>query len=656
MSSYNHFCCSYCGGPFNGGNCPSCSSVGSGDEFVYDPNPYSYNETPNFFNQPPQYQYETYSCEFCGGNSHPGFDCQTGNTPVFDQGPCYNQDFRFNQPLHYFLSQQQQFPYENCRDLHENFQYQPINQDFYNSNSSGFDHFQPPQFPDIHQNPQETSKEILQAREDLMEAIQAFLKEYDHIPPNEKCMALLLAKERFLKIKQTMEEDQNQPEVMQELLLKLMNDLQILKGSQPEKKETAAQGSLVVYLFGVTPKVILIAWECFGKIKDALMDKQYQREDIQELMSKLLEDVRNISEEFSKYINCPSWNRPLFYFDDDDDEYTVIWRRPKPITPDKPSEEPEEPLIMGEEELSTISEKDKSNVEDLVLIPSGSKGFSDDICDNDHFDVESLLSQDIPITSPKIYFLSEEFADELAPIPPGMDEDEFDKEEDDCYDDDTLSDDDSFGNIDYVEVSPLDFELVSLEEVEDVILRGKLSNVYHLISKIEALNDNPTLSSFSYSDNSFSDHMEETRSGSTTTHADISLSEYDSFLFEIVPDQEGLIGIDNSNDSLLEIPEFESFYFNDPSFRRPPPEPLDVEICLNFEPDTPVINNFVELNEDECFDPGGGEIVLSPNVEDDDSFTFFIRIFLPFLTYPVDSPLLLSTRSEDTIFDPVIFT
>ncbi|GJU79431.1 hypothetical protein Tco_1281796 [Tanacetum coccineum] len=65
--------------------------------------------------------------------------------------------------------------------------------------------------------------------------------EYDHIPPNKKCMALLLAEERFLKIKQTMEEEQNQPEVMQELLLKLMKDLQILKGSQQEKKEMAAQ-------------------------------------------------------------------------------------------------------------------------------------------------------------------------------------------------------------------------------------------------------------------------------------------------------------------------------------------------------------------------------------------------------------------------------
>ncbi|GJW53026.1 hypothetical protein Tco_0097111 [Tanacetum coccineum] len=62
-----------------------------------------------------------------------------------------------------------------------------------------------------------------------------------HIPPNEKCMALLLAEERFLKIKQAIEEGQNQPEVMQELLLKLMDDLKILKGNQQEEKERAAQ-------------------------------------------------------------------------------------------------------------------------------------------------------------------------------------------------------------------------------------------------------------------------------------------------------------------------------------------------------------------------------------------------------------------------------
>ncbi|GKC89213.1 hypothetical protein Tco_1149862, partial [Tanacetum coccineum] len=94
----------------------------------------------------------------------------------------------------------------------------------------------------------------------------------------------------------------------------------------------------------------------------------------------------------------------------------------------------------------------------------------------------------------------------------------------------------------------------------------------------------------------------------------------------------------------------ENIIFNDLLNNDPIPE----YECFTFdiEPDAPVINNFDELNEDECFDPRGGEI----DVEDDDSFTFVVQTFLPFLTYPVDSPLLLSTGSEDTIFDPSIST
>ncbi|GKE47248.1 hypothetical protein Tco_1478506 [Tanacetum coccineum] len=132
MSSYNHFGCSCCGGPFNGGNCPGCSSVGSGDESIYDSNLYSYNDTPNFFNQPPHHQYETYLYEFCGGNPHQGFECQTGNTLVFDQGPCYNQDFGFNQPPFYSPSQTHQFDCcEFCRGPYYSNDCQAGNMPFY---------------------------------------------------------------------------------------------------------------------------------------------------------------------------------------------------------------------------------------------------------------------------------------------------------------------------------------------------------------------------------------------------------------------------------------------------------------------------------------------------------------------------------------------
>ncbi|GJZ02209.1 hypothetical protein Tco_0520170 [Tanacetum coccineum] len=403
---------------------------------------------------------------------------------------------------------------------------------------------------------------MLQARENLMETIQAFLKEYDHIPPEEKCMALLLAEERFLKIKQVVEEEHNQPEVMQELLLKLMNDLQILNGIQPkqaEQEEPAAQSFLL------------------------------------------------------------NWNFPMA----DDDEYTIIYRKPKAITPDLPTEEPDNSLSMGDEHLNTILEMEKSSVENLVPIPSEFKGISEDICDvpscdNDHFDAEfglinSLLSRDISITSPKIDFLPEEFAGELDlidPILPGIDEDDFDEEE---------------GEID-----------IDILQIEDEILREKLLNVNLLIDKIEALNLTPSIP-----------FVLEYPSSSPipVVDSDFLIEEVDTFL---VPEDSIPPGIESDFNSEGDI--FLYDLLNDDPI-------LEYEhFTFDIEPDAPVINNFDELNKDECFNPGGGEIDVSQNIKDDDSFGFIIRTFLPYLTYPVDFPLLLSTGSEDTIFDPGIST
>ncbi|GJY49832.1 hypothetical protein Tco_0439788 [Tanacetum coccineum] len=81
------------------------------------------------------------------------------------------------------------------------------------------------------------------------------------------------------------------------------------------------------------------------------------------------------------------------------------------------------------------------------------------------------------------------------------------------------------------------------------------------------------------------------------------------------------------------------------------PIPEYERLTFDMEPDVPLINNVDELNEDECFDPGGGGI----NVKVDDSFIFVIQTFLPYIAYPEVSPLLSSTENEDTIFDPGIF-
>nr|GEX58550.1 hypothetical protein [Tanacetum cinerariifolium] len=139
-------------------------------------------------------------------------------------------------------------------------------------------------------------------------------------------------------------------------------------------------------------------------------------------------------------------------------------------------------------------------------------------------------------------------------------------------DDSTLTDDDSFSidDIEYVEASPPDYELVSLEVMEiviskvggidadilltikDDILREKLLNINLLIANIEALKDNPTpyshfmtkssstslnflLEETNTFDNSlpesetFCFDSEENSSASTTTRADISLPDYEAF-------------------------------------------------------------------------------------------------------------------------------
>ncbi|GJY79986.1 hypothetical protein Tco_0492737 [Tanacetum coccineum] len=95
-----------------------------------------------------------------------------------------------------------------------------MNQNFYNYNSFGFDQSQPPQFPIIHQPSQETSVEILQAKEDLMISIETFLNKFNRISFREMPKVLMQAWDKFLEIKHA------QSEEVQELIRKLLEDVQ----------------------------------------------------------------------------------------------------------------------------------------------------------------------------------------------------------------------------------------------------------------------------------------------------------------------------------------------------------------------------------------------------------------------------------------------
>ncbi|GJW44838.1 hypothetical protein Tco_0073637 [Tanacetum coccineum] len=321
---------------------PTCDSR---DSFTYDSNLNFVDDSSNRPPPPP-----TYSYEFCRDDAYYGLDYPPQVLFIYNPEPSYNQDFNFPQnfqsfqkqyicctrcggPHETFQCQQVIFyePYcENCGGPHETFQCQPMNyyepNPCYDSNYFRFDQFEPPQHLVIHQ------------------------------PIREKTCAELLAEERAANI--------NQPP--QETSLEFLQDNRNLINSVKTFLGKFRRSS-----FYETPKVISLAWETILEIEHAFEDKQYQPEGILELFHKLHNDVQNIHEELAEYINTQSWNRPIVYYDDDDEDYNIV------ITPILSTEEPVNSLIMEDKHLDTIPamESDKvikSSVEILVPIPSES--------------------------------------------------------------------------------------------------------------------------------------------------------------------------------------------------------------------------------------------------------------------------------------------
>nr|GEX11545.1 retrovirus-related Pol polyprotein from transposon TNT 1-94 [Tanacetum cinerariifolium] len=132
------------------------------------------------------------------------------------------------------------------------------------------------------------------------------------------------------------------------------------------------------------------------------------------------------------------------------------------------------------------------------------------------------------------------------------------------------------------------------------------------------------------------------RVSSTTTHSDISLSEYDSFIFDLLNDQ--CPPIDRSDftheefaDELAHIissPEYDCFYFGNLL------DPGEWISSLN----SGIRENLSSTTR------------VNLPVEDDHLplLVYVVWIFLAYLTYPVIPPLLHSFGNEDTIFDPGI--
>nr|GEY49688.1 hypothetical protein [Tanacetum cinerariifolium] len=333
---------------------------------------------------------------------------------------------------------------------------------------------------------------------------------------------------------------------------------------------------------------------------------------------------------------------------------------------------------MGYEHLSITPETEydevtESNTENLLPIPSK--------CE---VTLEDKRECDVPISknSPVCDNNSDTFYDSKI-------------------DDDILVYEDDFKDVEYVEASLSDPEIVSIEEenvvqqeeeevnfedisqIQDVVLHEKLLSIIRLIANIESLNENSTpdrvFNSFesdnSLSDNfspefkTFCDHSEETRSGNTT-HDDNSLPEYDSFCFEIEPDQERLINLmkndisnNSSNNSLLE--EVDLFLFDNlipPGIENFADDPEgDIRVLEDLLIDDSILSHESSDSnfEDNLLIPRpppkppdaetdtGEEIQVVMNDKDkfDEDYHFFM--FAKMFS-------LLFAESEDTIFDPGI--
>ncbi|GKD90967.1 hypothetical protein Tco_1366474, partial [Tanacetum coccineum] len=144
----------------------------------------------------------------------------------------------------------------------------------------------------------------------------------------------------------------------------------------------------------------------------------------------------------------------------------------------------------------------------------------------------------------------------------------------------------------------------------------------------------------------------EKSSGSTTTHADFS--QYVSFIFDL---------------SINPFPPTDrsDFYheeFADELAHIISPSEYD-HFCFKIEPELgnltmDVVNDIFPTGEPRVHVPN--VLTTHPTLHLDTDFillseplfAYIVWIFLPFLTYPVAPPYLLSCGNEDTIFDPGI--
>ncbi|GKA36670.1 hypothetical protein Tco_0723235 [Tanacetum coccineum] len=347
---------------------------------------------------------------------------------------------------------------------------------------------------------------------------------------------------------------------------------------------------------------------------------------------------------------------------------------------------------MGDEHLDTIlatesEEVIKSSVKNLVQIPSESEGIPDSVCDM------PLCNNPTPLEAFKEH--SETIIDS---------NNDYSSSNDDSYENigyvDASPPDAEIVSSEAVEivipkVRGIDDDI--LLTIKDDILREKLLNVNLLIANIEALKDNLTPSSdvltkssstslnlFLEETNTFDNsltesetfrfNLEEISSGSTTTCSDYSLPDYEAFYSDDDHIKEESSG---STTTHADFSQYDSFIFDLSINPFPPADrsnfyheefadelahiispPKYDHFCFKIEPGLgnltmDMVGDIFPTREPRVHVPNGLPTHPTLNLDfillSEPLFAYIVWIFLPFLTYPVYPPYLLSCGNEDTI-------
>ncbi|GJT34850.1 hypothetical protein Tco_0925269 [Tanacetum coccineum] len=268
--------------------------------------------------------------------------------------------------------------------------------------------------------------------------------------------------------------------------------------------------------------------------------------------------------------------------DDDEDDSIPLrdiiarYSTSKNIIPDLPSEEPEDSLIMGDKHLSTISEKEsdeliKSSVENLVPIPV-IRGFPD------NEKLSDVLNENFKIYSNPL-FDEEIISSKIEPCHFNAESDLIES----LLNRDILTV--SYPKIDSL-LKEFSGELAHIDLIPPGIVDTDFDPKEEILLIEELLYDNSSPRPPEESNSEISNAIIKSLSPSP-----IPVEDSDPFIEEI----DIFFALDDST------PPYNHFTFD-------------------VEPDTAVKNDFDELNEDECFDPGGGEIDVFENIKDDDYF------------------------------------